>query len=82
MVKDSKDPNYFIIEKLYGVHKFQNNDNLLIIKANYKLLDYQKVKAIDSSDIGFFLTGKNIGKYKEIINKMLFDLCGGKVIKS
>jgi hypothetical protein len=82
LVKDVKDPNYFIIEKIYGVQKFQNNDNLLIIKANYKLLDYQKVKAIDSSDIGFLLTGKNVGKYKEIINNMLFDLCGGKVFNS
>ena len=53
---------------------------MLRIKANYKLVDFQTIKGkIRKEDVGFIVTGENIGKHKNIIQKLFYSFCGGKV---
>ena len=51
MVNDCKDQSFFTIEKINGVHRYQNTQSLIRIKANYKLFDVQQIKdVIDALD--------------------------------
>ena len=62
------------------MHRFQNSLEMLRIKANYKLVDFQTIKGkIRKEDVGFIVTGENIGKHKNIIQKLFYSFCGGKV---
>ena len=79
MVNDCKDQSFFTIEKINGIHRYQNTQSLIRIKANYKLFDVQQIKDVKKTNVGFIITGKNCGKYADRIQKMFYSFCGGKV---
>ena len=54
MVNDCKDQSFFTIEKINGVHRYQNTQSLIRIKANYKLFDVQQIKDVKKTILYVF----------------------------